>query len=90
MNTLQETIENTLINNLEIDVSPSSSVMFAGLEYESVKRTASYIADEMKQVAIGFANQYHNHKIRDTMDDLTVELHADRLFETYLKERYSK
>jgi hypothetical protein len=55
---LKKTIENTLINNLDLD---ANGIPYGAISYESIERCSDYIAQEIKDVATGFALAYENH-----------------------------
>jgi hypothetical protein len=82
MKELKETLENTLINNLECEYPQEF------IRLESIQTCADYISKEIVELMVDWGRVYHYHPIRATMSDTMVELYAQELAETYLTERY--
>lgn len=76
---LKETLENTIINNVYGDG--------LGLDYESVQRTAGYIEEEIKEVAIEFADKYVFQILKYYANNEPNTAPQD-LFNQFIKERY--
>ena len=58
---LKETLENTIINNVECEITTDFEA--AIMDYESVSRTAGYIEEEMKANMIEFADYILSKRI---------------------------
>ena len=80
MNNLKETIENTLINNLE------TTAVFAGIDLESIQRCSDYIAQEIKDVAIGFAVS----RIQDLIETELKRISGEHTEEQYISDLMDK
>lgn len=94
MNKLQETIENTIINN----VGTHTFKDFFGedcteIEYGSVITAASYIVEEIKDTSIEFARYIRNNQAGYTLEGVYIisgvgVFTPEQLFEQFINERY--
>lgn len=73
---LQDTILNTIINNVEcVDVN-------GALEYDTVETAASYIAEEIREIAVEFAH------LINMEDILVLQQDMGNRFNDFINQRY--
>lgn len=83
MNNLKETIENTLINNLE------TTAVFAGIDLESIQRCSDYIAQEIRESFKDFGNHlagYYIMRSKGNVEDKDLYTIVDE----FINQRYKK
>lgn len=84
MQKLKQTIESTLINNLECHTVGFDE--FPVIEMESIQTCSDYISQEIRDIAINFAYFV-------TTDDAKRESHfqsRDTLFNQFIEDRYKE